>query len=167
MHVTHFDHPITRDIPQDLFWNAAGPIGPLFHLEDPQARVLGDVIYSLGRCRPGLGVKTFNAETPEKAWNSVYVATPNVPAPLLRGIARFAGVNLYNEDGDVLYATPDLLSVHTVSGGKRVFTLPQPVEVVYDLFNKTEIARGVSQFEVTLAPASTALYFTGKADLLK
>ena len=27
---------------------------------------------------------------------------------MLRGIARFAGVHLYNEEGDVLYATPDL-----------------------------------------------------------
>ena len=167
MHVTHFDHPITQNIPQDLFWNAAGPFGPLFHLEDPQARVLGDVIYSLGRCRPGLGVKTFNAENPAMAYCSVYVATPNVPAPLLRGIARFAGVNLYNEDGDVLYATPDLLSVHTVSGGKRVFKLPHKVEVVYDLFSRQEIARGVDQFEVMLPSASTVLYFTGKADLLE
>ncbi len=167
MHVTHFDHPITQAIPQDLFWNAAGAIGPLFHLEDPQATVLGDVIYSLGRCRPGLGVKTFNPEDPEKAWSSVYVATPNVPAPLLRGIARFAEVNLYNEEGDVLYATPDLLSVHTVSGGPRTFKLPRQVEVVYDLFSQKEIARGVCQFEVQLPPASTALFFTGEAWILE
>ena len=86
--------------------------------------MLGDVVYSLGRCRPGFGVKTFNPEDPQKPWSSVYVATPNVPAPVLRGIARFAGVHLYNEDGDVLYATPNLLSVHSVSGGPRPSSCP-------------------------------------------
>ncbi len=167
MHVTRFDHPITRDISQDLFWNATSSIGPIFHLEDPQATMLGDVVYSLGRCRPGFGVKTFEAQDPKAAWSSVYVATPNVPVPVLRGLARFAGVNLYNEGGDVLYAARELLSVHSVSGGKRTFKLSREVEVVYDLYNKQVIARSVSQFEVELKPASTSLYFTGKANLLQ
>ncbi len=69
-----------------------------------------------------------------KEWTSVYLASPDIPAPVLRGIARHAGVHLYSEDGDVLYATPELLSVHTVSGGKRTFRLPGQVEIVYDLF---------------------------------
>lgn len=85
---------------------------------------------------------------------------------MLRGIARFAGAHLNNEDGDVLYATPELLSVHTISGGTRRFTLPQPVEVVYDLFNQRLLARNTADFEVELPPASTALYFTGKIGLL-
>ena len=113
MHITDFTHPITRELSQELFWGTTQPLGPLFHLEDPQAVNLGQVVYSLGRCKPGLGVKTFNAETPQSAWNSVYVATPNIPSPVLRGIARFAGVHLYSEAGDVLYATPNLLGVHT------------------------------------------------------
>jgi hypothetical protein len=95
------------------------------------------------------------------------MATPDVPAPVLRGIARFAGVHLYNEDGDVLYATPDLLSVHSVSGGMRIFKLPKQVEVVYDLFGERVLARDVTEFKVELAPASTALYFTGRAAALK
>ena len=81
---------------------------------------------------------------------------------MLRGIARFAGVHLYNEDGDVLYATPELLSVHTVAGGPRKFKLPKPVEVVYDLFAERIVAHHTAEFQVELAPASTALYFTGK-----
>ena len=144
MHVTDFTHPITRGLPQDWFWGSTAPIGPLFHLEDPQATVLGQVVYSLGRCKPGFGVKDFGD------WKSVYVATPNVPAPVLRGIARYAGVHLYNEEGDVLYATPDLLSVHTVSGGQREFRLPRRVEVVYDLFGDRVVAREADAFRVEL-----------------
>ena len=163
MHVTNFQHPITRGLPQDWFWGSTNPIGPLFHLEDPEAVTLGQVIYSLGRCKPGFGVRTFNAGDPAAAWSSVYMASPDIPAPVLRGIARWAGVHLYNEDGDVLYATPDLLSVHSVSGGPRTFKLPRRAEVVYDLFNSSEVARDTAEFQVDLPPASTSLYFTGRA----
>lgn len=166
MHVTNFTHPITKGLPQDWFWGSTNPIGPLFHLEDPEATTLGQVVYSLGRCKPGFGVKTFNAGDPASSWSSVYIASPDVPAPVLRGIARFAGVHLYSEDGDVLYATPELLSVHSVSGGPRTFKLPKQVEVVYDLFNEKTLAKDVDSFQVDLPPASTALYFTGKASLL-
>ena len=65
--------------------------------------------------------------------------------PVLRGIARNAGVHLYSEKGDVLYATPDLLAVHTVSGGCRTFSLPRQVEVVYDLYNQRLLQRELQQ----------------------
>jgi len=167
MHITNFEHPITQGLPQDLFWGSTHPLGPIFHLQDPQATTLGEVVYSLGRCQPGFGVKSFPEQRPgEGGWNSIYVATPSVPAPVLRGIARFAGVHLYNDQGDVLYATPDLLSVHTVSGGRRVFRLPRRVEVIYDVFNRCVLAQDADQFETHLPPASTALFFTGQAALL-
>jgi hypothetical protein len=82
---------------------------------------------------------------------------------VLRGIARFAGVHLYNEEGDVLYATRDLLAVHSLSGGDRTFRLPQAAEEVYDLFQRKSIARNTNKFQVVLAPVSTALYYTGSA----
>ena len=122
----------------------------------------------MGRCQPGFGVKSFPVGLQgEGTWTSVYVATPSVPAPVLRGIARYAGVHLYNEGGDVLYATPDLLAVHTVAGGQREFRLPCKVEVIYDLFNRCELARDSESFQTQLAPASTAMFYTGTNDLLK
>ncbi|MEP7359276.1 MAG: hypothetical protein ABI847_18635, partial [Anaerolineales bacterium] len=92
MHVTEFNHPITRSIPQDLFWGTTRSIAPIFHLADPEATILGEVVYGLGRCQPGLGIKTVQPADSAQPWNSVYVATPNLPPPLLRGIARHAGV---------------------------------------------------------------------------
>jgi hypothetical protein len=166
MHVTNFKHPITQGLPQDLFWGTTNPLGPLFHLEDPQATTLGEVVYTLGRCKPGFGVRTFNAETPAQSYSSVYLAAPDVPPAVMRGVARFAGVHLYNEQGDVLYATPELLSVHTVSGGRRTFKLSRPAEVVYDLFNCRELAANAAEFSVELPEASTALFFTGARGLL-
>ena len=165
MHVTDFQHPITHGLPQDWFWGSTNPIGPLFHLEDPEATTLGQVVYSLGRCKPGFGVRTFNADDPGSSYSSVYMASPDIPAPVLRGLARFAGVHLYSDDGDVLYATPDLLSVHTVAGGLRAFSLPGEVEVVYDLYNERVLSRNASTFRVELPPASTALFYTGEEAL--
>jgi hypothetical protein len=124
------------------------------------------VIYSLGRNRPGLGVKTFNAGTADE-WHSVYSATPNIPSPVLRGVARYAGVHLYNEEGDVLYATPRFVAAHTVKGGPRTFKLPQPAEVVYDLYNRKQLGQNTAEFCTQLPPASTALFYTGPAEALR
>jgi hypothetical protein len=155
MHILDYTHPITEGLPQDLVWGTNNKLCPIFCLDDPQARVLGQVVFSRGNCKPGMGVKTF------PGWTSIYVAAPNLPAPLLRGIAGFAGVHLYNRDGDVLYANRDLLGVHTVSGGNRTFRLPRQVEEVYDLFNRKAIAHNVTEFHVQLRPISSAFFYTG------
>ena len=155
LHIVDFTHPITKGLPQDIFWGTNNKLSPIFYLDDPEARVLGQVVFSQGNCKPGMGVKS----SPQ--WTSIYVAAPNLPAPVLRGIAGFAGVHLYNDDGDVLYAARNLLAVHTAAGGDRAFRLPRPVEEVYDLFERRTVARDTSEFRVTLPPASTALYYTG------
>jgi hypothetical protein len=160
MHILDYTHPITEGLPQDLIWGTNNKLCPIFCLDDPEARVLGEVVFSRGNCKPGMGVKTL------PGWTSIYVAAPNLPAPLLRGIASFAGVHLYNREGDVLYASPDLLAVHTVSGGSRTFRLPRQVEEVYDLFERKAIAHDAAEFQVQLRPASTSLFYTGGAALL-
>jgi len=165
MHITDFTHPITQGLPQDLFWGTPRSLGPTFYLHDPQAINLGQVILSSGRCKPGLGVKTFQND--HESWNSVYCATPHIPPAVLRGIASFAGVHLYNGNGDVLYASRELLSVHTISGGQRSFQLPRTVEVVYDLYQDEIVARDTDSFQVELKPASTALYYTGEAGVIE
>ena len=167
MHITDFTHPITRGLPQDFFWGTTRAIAPIFHVEDPAATDLGEVIYGLGRNKPGLSIKSYQPAGAEHPFDSVFAATPGVPAAILRGVARHAGVHLYNEDGDVLYAGPELLSAHTVSGGERTFKLPRQVEIVYDLLCDRVLARDTAQFRDTLDPASTVLYYTGAAAQLE
>jgi hypothetical protein len=159
-HILDFEHPITKGLSQDLFWGTNNRLGPVFHVEDPEARTLGQVVYSQGRCKPGFVLKEF------ADWSSIYIAAPNIPAPVLRGIARWAGVHLYNEQGDVLYATRDLLGVHTLSGGPREFALPHTAEVVYDLFAQKVLAENVDRFCVDLPKVSTQLFFAGERKLL-
>ncbi|MCX6624990.1 MAG: beta-galactosidase [Acidobacteria bacterium] len=157
MHVTNYRHPITKGLSQDLQWGTNSKLGPIFSVEDPGATVLGQVVFSEGSCRPGMAVRTF------ADWTSIYVAAPNLPAPLLRNVARFAGAHIYSGDGDVLYASRELLGVHTVSGGARRFALPRTAGEVVDLFADQVVARNTKQFEVELAPVSTSLYLLREA----
>ena len=96
LHITNFAHPITARLPQDLFWDNQSHVGPQFHVADQDAVVLGEVVMAQGTCQPGFAVKSF------PSWRSIYAAVPNVPSTVLREIARFANVHLYNEAGDVL-----------------------------------------------------------------
>jgi hypothetical protein len=157
MHVTDFDHPITRDVPEELFWGTDLNLSPTFYVQDPEARILGNVVHAQGRCAEGLAVKEF------KDWRSVFIAAPNVPASVLRGLARYAGVHLYNEAGDMMLVCRELLSVHTLRGGERTFKLPQRVGMVYDMFRKQVVARDVDHFTVDLPKVSTSVFFTGPA----
>jgi hypothetical protein len=161
VHILDFEHPITQGLPQDLFWGTNARLNPVFHVEDPAAHTLGQVVYSQGRCKPGFVLKEF------ADWKSIYIAAPNIPAPVLRGIARWAGVHLYNEQGDVLYAAKQLLAVHTAMGGAREFALPRKVEVVYDLFSGRIVAENGDKFGVTLPARSTSMWFCGEKGLLK
>lgn len=160
LYITNFNHPLTSGLSQDLFWGTDSRLGPQFQIHDPEADILGQVVCAQGTCQPGFGIKTF----PE--WTSIYISVPNIPAPVLRYIARFAKVHLYSDKGDVLYAAANLLAVHTVSGGKRNFFLPHRVEVVYDLFERKIIAQNADRFDVILDPSSTVFYYIGKDKLL-
>lgn len=155
MHVTDFDHPITRDVPEDLLWGTDLNISPTFYVQDPEARTLGHVLHAQGRNAEGFCVKEF------PAWRSVFCAVPNLPPAVLRGLARYAGVHLYSDASDVLFACKELLAVHTVRGGPRAFALPAAVEVVYDLFKKKVVAEETNRFRVRLPKASTAMFFAG------
>jgi hypothetical protein len=157
VHLTDFGHPITKGLGEDLVWGTTNKLGPIFHLDDPQARVLGEVVYSQGNCRPGFAVKEF------PAWKSVYSAAPNLPASVLRGIALWAGVHIYSDAGDVLYANRSLLGIHTLSGGKRLVKLPRRAEAVIDMFTGRTLARDTAEIDIVLGPRSTALFSIGGA----
>ncbi len=152
MHITNYDHPLTKNLPRDLTWGTNSKLAPVFYVDDPAATVLGQVVYSQGNCRPAMAVK----QLPE--WTSVYVAAPNLPATLLRGIAGFAGAHIYSDQGDVVYATRELLGIHTASGGTRRIRLPRIAGEVVDLFTNKTVARGTAVFDVELPRASTVLY---------
>ena len=83
------------------------------------------------------------------------------------GIVKYAGVHLYSEEGDVLYANKQLLAVHTIRGGERTLRLPEKAEVVYDLFVKEIVAENTDTLRVELPKRSTSLYYVGDPAVLE
>jgi hypothetical protein len=91
-------------------------------------------------------------------WQSVFAPTPNLSAETLRRVARQAGVHIYCESEEPLYANSRLLAFHTACGGKRTFTLPRSCKLVRELFSGRIVAENASQFEDTLQAPDTVLY---------
>lgn len=92
----------------------ARAIEPLFAAADAGATVLGKL---QGSEHAGLVRKRLAGHT---AWfSSVPLRDPN----LLRYLLREAGVHIYDEQGDVIYAGNGLLIVHSAEGGPRTLVL--------------------------------------------
>lgn len=91
-------------------------------------------------------------------WRSVYSPQPNVPADILRKLAREAGAHIYCEAEEPLYANDRLIALHTIKGGPRTVALPKKYRRVTELFSGRVVAENVDRFEDTLTPPRTVLY---------
>ncbi len=91
-------------------------------------------------------------------WRSVYSPRPNVPAGVLRKLAREAGVHIYCEAEEPLYANDRLIALHTIEGGSRTIVLPKKCRRVTELFSGRVVGENTHQFEDTLTPPCTVLY---------
>jgi len=99
-------------------------------------------------------------------WTGVYLKD-HPTAEQLRQICREAGVHIYIDTGDVVYANKSFLCIHVNEGGNKKVRLPRKTDV-YDLINSKELARRVKEFTFTAAPCSTSVFFLGsKRDWLE
>ena len=159
--ITNYEHPITRNLPASTHWGTPADIGPSFEVTDDEAVVLGVVVTGDGRCEPGVAYKEM------KDWRSLYVGAPNTPAHVLREIARFAGVHIYSEEDDVLYANRCFVGLHTVKGGAKTISLPYP-RPVYEVYGRRQIACSpVERFVDEVKARQTRLYYLGQGSDLE
>lgn len=91
-------------------------------------------------------------------WVSVFSPQPNLPASVLRRLAAEAGVHIYCDAEEPLYASRHLLAAHTATGGERRFVLPRPCRRVRELFSDRVVAEGANQFTDHLRSPDTVLY---------
>jgi len=91
-------------------------------------------------------------------WRSIYSPRPNVPADVLRNLAREAGVHIYCEAEEPLYANDRLIALHTITGGPRTIVLPKKCRRVTEVFSGRVVAENSDRFEDRLAPPCTVLY---------
>jgi hypothetical protein len=62
-------------------------------------------------------------------WTSVYTLNPAMPAAFFRGLARQAGVHVYNMRDDTLYASRSYLTVNADGLGDRELQFPDCVDL--------------------------------------
>lgn len=91
-------------------------------------------------------------------WTSVLEPLAPWTTARLREVARQAGVHLYGETEEPVYAAEGFLAAHSASGGARTYRLPRRVARVRELFTGALVAEDVDAFTDTLAAPDTRLY---------
>ncbi|MBC2601583.1 hypothetical protein [Puniceicoccus vermicola] len=91
-------------------------------------------------------------------WKSILHADLMPSYSFLREVAGDAGVHLYGDGGEPVYANSNLLATHTTTGGKRKFRLPYQCLTVRELFSNRIVANDCREFEDTLSSPGSALY---------
>ena len=165
--ISQFDHPITKGLPTGYTYGTrthreqemqpprteyipTTEIGPAFYADDPQAQVLG-IAQSTGK--PGLVVRDFGD------WRSIYSAAPLLPWQLMRNIAREAGVHLYDEQGDMVWANNAFLVVYAQEAGRREIRLPAPMNVT-DAYTGERLGDDVVSLTLDMGLWETRLLYT-------
>ena len=139
-------HALTENLTETTY-GVDYQTSPLCLADDPAATVLG----TLPDGRPGLVMREFGT------WTAVYSSAPLLPASLLRRLARHAGVHLYVDTDDVVWASHDLVVVCVQRGGTRTVHLPRPADV-RDLYRGVEIGRGVRSFRADFQDHATRVF---------
>ena len=178
--LTDRGHPLSAGAPSELaprpfsegsVWKQWGnKIAPVPYV-DPKAatedtRILGYWVEAGAVCQDmaAVCVRDLRSE-PGRGWASVYCAVPYLPVEMLRNAARFAGVHLYRESNDVLFADRHFVAVHTgAAPATDALRLPRKT-AVYDVFGNRRLA-ATDRLPLDLPSYSTVLYYLGDpADL--
>ena len=162
--LTDIGHPITANLsigdmygtgidrdqylqPPKIEYMPETTVSPLFYADDPDARVLGTLT---AVNRPGLVVKELDG------WRSIYSAAPVLSWRLLQGIARYAGVHLYDDVGDMVWGNNAFLAIYAQSDGVRTVRFAEPVTVV-DAYEDRQLASGVRSLQLDMKRWETKL----------
>ncbi len=164
-------HPISAELPASLTYGDRMPFGPtLVPVEWGVENAGGVPLGHANTCwfvhRSGLFLKEEGAGTAGNGRSGTRgagdygvmwsVAMP-LPENLLRAAARYAGCHIWNEDGDVIYASDSLVALHSVKKGPRVIRLPRP-SVVTDAVTDELISESASEIRLTVTPPETRIF---------
>jgi hypothetical protein len=123
---------------------------PLFAVADDLATVLGTYAAS---GRPGLAFKKQGQAL------SIYSGMGPLPGPVLRELARLAGVHLYNEGSDPVYVTSGLIGVYADRDGDLSLRLPAgSPETWRDLFSGACVKAQNGSLSMTVRRGEARLY---------
>jgi hypothetical protein len=145
--ITGAGHPVTGRMKLPCVFGTRDSVVPKFYVEDPAAVTLGE----LPDGKTGLAVKEMGG------WTSVYISAPNIPPALLRGIAETAGVHVYFDQDQVLYADEHFVSIHTNREVEGILRLPEKADL-YDVYSEKFISRSNAEVHLKLPANTTVMY---------
>lgn len=109
---------------------------PVLYAEDDGAKTLARLLEG---GEPALSVKTCDGYT------SIYSATRYLSSEVIRAIARVAGVHLYLENDDVVYACERFLTVHSSRTERKRIRLPR-VASAYEVYEEKFYCQSAKEF---------------------
>jgi len=92
----------------------------------------------------------------------ILAATPTASPALYKLAARIAGVHLYCDTDDALYASGEFLVLHTRTAEKKRLRFPRVVPWVEEVFSGEQLGRDVRELTVELPAKTTAVYRLGE-----
>lgn len=98
-----------------------------------------------------------------QGWTSVFSSAPCLPTSLLRELLRQAGVHVYAEGGDVIYANRSMLAISASSAGAKTLTLPRPGALVDVLDGTTLETDAGGRATLSLKRHETRIFWTPHA----
>jgi len=164
-------HPISAELPASLTYGDRMSYGPtLVPVEWGVENAGGVPLGHANACwfihRTGLFLKEEGAGTAGNGqpgsrgagdYGVLWSLAMPLPENLLRAAARYAGCHIWNEDGDVIYASDSLVALHSVKKGPRVIHLPRPC-VVTDAVTDELISERASEIAFTVTPPETRIF---------
>jgi hypothetical protein len=163
--ISHFEHPVTRDLPDDMIIGGPLPYGPVIMPTD--GTELGLAWAKGGHNNIGLAIKEFGrgaagnpateGERGEGDYAAVFTTAVPLPADLWRNLARYAGAHVYTESNDVFLADCSVVALHSLKSGRKTVALPGVYRVT-DLVSGEPYADGASQIAFDLRAPETRVF---------
>ncbi len=124
-------------------------MSPVFIVDDPEAEALAELCNAQG-------VAMARKRTDGAV--HFYASFPILPPEVLRAVARTAGVHIYDDRNDAVYACESLLAIHTCrESGTREIKLPGKADVSM-LYPEERPSRRIDSFRVEAETPSTFIY---------
>lgn len=122
---------------------------PVFYPEDDSAEVLARYA---GNRLPAVAMKDL------KEYTSVYYGPKVLHSDFIRAVAKYAGVHIYSDSGDVLYVGNGLLTIHASSTGEKTITFPKKCRLT-EAYSGREYALESDVFKLDMRLGETLSFY--------
>jgi hypothetical protein len=169
--VQDYGHPISAELPAGLTYGDSMSYGPTlapaeWAVENAGGTPLGHATACWFIHRNGLFLKEEGLGAAGNGkrglrgagdYGVLWSLAMPLPENLLRAAARYAGSHIWNEDGNVLYASDSLVALHSVKKGTHTIKLPRLCAVT-DAVTMESIGDEMTEINIEIKPPETRIF---------